>query len=205
MTNKETRQMAKTTQYFDRRGRKLDPADALQDNMLRDGVTVRVPLHLADAARSAVRPLRITDARSDAREYWDAERDALLVTDGHGDDLFGLHRPGFRVLDNDFGGTAKRDAYADYNRWTCVAYKTPPTPTAADARSALSTPCPDCGGAGANANGDDCPYCGGRGFVPNSNNNEDRRSIDNRRAAPVDMNQIYQDHARELSERWRKG
>jgi hypothetical protein len=133
MTNKETRQMAKTTQYFDRRGRKLDPADALQDNMLRDGVTVRVPLHLADAARSAVRPLRITDARSDAREYWDAERDALLVTDGRGDDP-GLNRPGFRVLDNDFGGTAKWAAYADYETRLCTAYKTRPTPASAPTR-----------------------------------------------------------------------
>jgi hypothetical protein len=90
--------MAKTAQYFDRWGRKLAEEDALQDNVLRDGVVVRVPLHMADAARFAeARPLRITDARSDARAYWDAERDALLVTDGRGDDP-GLNRPGFRSL-----------------------------------------------------------------------------------------------------------
>jgi hypothetical protein len=105
----------RTAQYFSRDGRPLSAAEALDRNgAIRDGVIARV--RMTDSARQ-----RFTDARS----YWDANKDALRVTDmwalGGGEGC----RPGFRVLDAPLNQQAMRDARAAYVRDLESAYLNP--------------------------------------------------------------------------------
>src|SRR5271169_4549360 len=106
-------------QYFDRSGRRLRRDQAVDENgTLRDGVILRTAMAAMDAAPRGMP--RFTDD-------------------------FQLNRPGWRgsasSSESLFGDqqTAKHDAYKSYNDTLTNAWR---KPAWADARSALSTPCP---------------------------------------------------------------
>jgi RecJ-like exonuclease len=67
--------------------------------------------------------------------------------------------------------------------------------------------CPTCDGSGEIAGGATCPACGGEGVVPaiRATRNDKRSITQIARDHKAHMDQIYQDHARSLSEAWRKG
>ncbi len=108
--------------YFSHDGRELSEAEALDANgVMRSGVIARVPMTARDAAsRLPYQPSRFTDARS----YWDANRDSLLVVDPlrPGSEL-ARARPGYRTLNADLGLTDKAEALRDYETFIRDAYK----------------------------------------------------------------------------------
>jgi hypothetical protein len=112
---------------YHREGREISEHEALDHNgMLRDGVAVRVRMTMRDAAahRPGFRPARtMQQPRVDAAQYWRDNKNCLVVHDGSGNAL-GLHKPGFRMLDNDFGATAKAAAYHAYQSDVERAYLT---------------------------------------------------------------------------------
>ena len=93
-------------QYFDRSGRELSRREALaaDGRTMRDGVSMRVPFRDA-AHRGTV---------GDARSFWDANRDSLLVVDARRIGGVEGNRPGYRVFDDDRGRQAIADARAEY-------------------------------------------------------------------------------------------
>jgi hypothetical protein len=84
--------------YFDRSGRELSRAQALENGHLRDGVSLRV--HMS--------------ARDSARAFWDANRDSLLVTDARAIGGTEGCKPGFRVSDSPINRQEIADARAQY-------------------------------------------------------------------------------------------
>jgi hypothetical protein len=160
--------------YFDNRtGRELSSYEAFSNGVMRDGVIMRTRMMARDART------RFTDARS----YWDAERDNLLVTDARRIGGVEGNRPGFRVLDNDFGRAAKEAAYRDHERYLNGAYKNAETLT-------------DAGEGGEVGPGDENDSAEAR--RANSRSIE-RIAQDHRR----NMQRIYDAHARELENAWR--
>ena len=105
------------THYFNRDGDEVSASRALRDGVLQNGYSVRVPTIFRDAAS------RFTDARS----YWDRNKDALLVTDARGIGGTEGNRPGFRVLDAPINRQAVHDARARYLSDLQSAYKNPST------------------------------------------------------------------------------
>src|SRR5262249_1589757 len=106
-SKQESKPMAKHSYHRD--GREISEDEALDHNgMLRDGVAVGVRMTLRDTAhRPGFRTARtMQQPRADAAQYWRDNKDCLVVHDGSGDPL-GLYKPGFRMLDNGFGETAK--------------------------------------------------------------------------------------------------
>jgi hypothetical protein len=53
------------------------------------------------------------------------------VTDGFGRGGLALHRPGYRVLDDEIGARAKEQAYRGYDRQLCDSYKQDAPPASA--------------------------------------------------------------------------
>ena len=207
--------------YFRVRDRREVPASEALDarGILRHGYGQRVPFR--DGAP------RFTDARA----FWDANRDALVVTDARAIGGVAGCKPGFRVADSPINRQEIVDAYADYDR---------------DRQSAWRSPSRDEFGripyAGARA-GDQCTVDGHPGRLvkegnslvcrplaadaapprdPEEDDDEDEDDEDDngketatadRRTVSVDamsaahqknMQRLYDAHARELSEAWRK-
>jgi hypothetical protein len=81
------------------------------DPVLRDGETLRVPLHMRDGSTVDLEP------------WVHASRLGL-------DDGLALHRPGPRYCTDEAGVDAKAQAYADGVREMCDAWKTPARPPA---------------------------------------------------------------------------
>jgi hypothetical protein len=159
---------------------------------------------------------QMAQPRTDARAFFDAYRDRLLVVDSRApDNPFAMSRPGFRTLDCDFGGSAKRTAYADYERRICDAWKNEPTPTGEGERGVIGQ-----------REGDLCTINGRAGHLrmmngalqcvadhsdmqtveewdertcPDANHTVDEIAAAHRRR----MDRIYADHARWLSEQWK--
>ena len=89
-------------------------------------------------------------------------------------------------------------------------------PLGTDARTLDAGDCPDCDGTGEDDDGDDCPTCQGSGELDDDNNGNGKRlpqGEDDRRTVSVDamsanhqreMARLYDAHARELGEAWRK-
>jgi hypothetical protein len=75
------------------------------DNILKDGERLRVPMTLMDGIQQAV------------------ARESLRVTDGAGKTV-GLHRPGFRLSATDARST-DLDVYAEYEKFLVDSWKTP--------------------------------------------------------------------------------
>jgi hypothetical protein len=177
-----------TMQYFTHDGRLLSEREALDERgIMRDGVICRTRLTMRDGVQ---------------------------------------HRPGFASTGTTFndwvGRDAKREAYNDYIRDLESAYKT--KPARADAAGDDleeddddEIPCPQCEGSGEVGRGVVCPRCYGEGFLPGDDamtqsatrserENADKRTVAQKmRDHKANMERIYQDHARSLSEAWRKG
>lgn len=96
--------------YFDRSGRELSRAEALENGHLKDGVSCRVHMSVRDSARS----------------FWDAHRDSLLAVDARRIGGTEGNRPGYRIFDSDLGRQAKLDAYQQYEAELTSAYRNPP-------------------------------------------------------------------------------
>jgi hypothetical protein len=221
-------------QYFDRTGRPLSKREACEADgkTLRDGISMRIPAHLADHAPRF----------ADARAFWDANN--LRVTDARA--IGGVEgcKPGFRVSDSPINRQAIADAYADFEWYLNNAYRDaapagsypfrqssegspcsvdgrPGTlvkvgnslvcrPTGSDARTLDARTCPTCEGTGEDDDGDDCETCGGSGRVANGDNGEtatsDRRTVDQiAHDHSVAMERVYAARNRETSEAWREG
>jgi hypothetical protein len=104
--------------YFDRSGRELSRAEALEnDSVLKDGVSLRVHMSARDSAS------RFGDARS----FWDANRDSPLVV--HPSRVGGASgsRPGFRVFDGDVGRADREAAYREHEEFLRDAWKSKPS------------------------------------------------------------------------------
>jgi hypothetical protein len=80
---------------------------------------VRVPVYLRDQATVQCR-------FTDARQFWDAERERLVITDA-GATLTNGNRPGWRVADTAINRQAKMDAYRSYHDDLVNAWKNPST------------------------------------------------------------------------------
>jgi hypothetical protein len=215
--------MRRKTQYFDARGYEVSDDEALRNGCLRDGYRLSVPLTVRDAASPVQRAImrdaarrQMAQPRTDARAFFDAYRDRLLVVDSRApDDPFAMSRPGFRTLDCDFAGSAKRDAYADYERRICDAWKNEPTPTGVGERGVIGQ-----------REGDLCTINGRSGHLRMMNgelrcvaDQSDMQTVEewDERTCPdanltVDeiaaahrqrMDRIYADHAHWLSEQWK--
>jgi hypothetical protein len=177
--------MPRNAQFFDRSGRRISEAEAHDERgIIRDGVISRVPMTMADAAGPRLHFPRQHQHFTDAREFWDHAKDSLLVVDARRVGGVEGNRPGFRLLDNDFGRAAKDSAYREHERYLNDAWKgSEPAPTGA----------------------------GERGVVGPSDDND---YADARRAESRSIEQIAQDHqrnmqrlydayARELENAWR--
>jgi hypothetical protein len=184
-------------QYFDRSGRQLDEHEALEDGVLKSGVVMRTRM----MARDSKMP-RFTN------------------------EDYALHRPGFRSNSNDtpldFALTrdAKIDAYAAHRDYLENSWRHPAKLGDAagdDDDTDAQVPCAECYGRGEN-DGVECFRCGGDGYINvatamshNSRrnereNNNDRRTVQQKmRDHKANMDRIYSDYSRELSEAWRKG
>jgi hypothetical protein len=91
--------MIKPKYYRD--GREIDERSALDGNgQLRDGVTAKVPMWMADAAR------------------WGGKLEAKpLITDAYGNGGVALQRPGYRISSDDSRRQVVEDAYQEQERW----------------------------------------------------------------------------------------
>jgi hypothetical protein len=141
--------------YFDARGDEVDAAVATRGGVLLSGFSLRVPVQLRDG----VPRQRFADARS----YWDANRDSLLVCDPAR--LGGAEgcRPGFRILDNGLGRAAKESALADAEAYLTGAW--------CDA-DAGRRECPTCAGEG-EVDGQTCERCQGTGELDDGDDDND--------------------------------
>jgi hypothetical protein len=110
-------------QYFDRSGRPLSKRDACEADgkTLRDGISMRIPAHLADHAPRF----------SDARAFWDSNKASLLVVDARRIGGSEGNKPGFRVLDNDLGRAEREAAYREHEAYLRDAWRNPPPRDAA--------------------------------------------------------------------------
>lgn len=177
-------------QYFDRTGRALSKREAFEADgkTMRDGVHCRVPAHLADHAPRF----------SDGRSFWDAHRDSLLVVDARRIGGSEGNKPGYRVLDNNLGRQAIADAYQQYEDELTSAWRDPPG--LVDAKPPSD---PDEDEDEENEDDDDERPQGKRVRPVTA----DRHTVDvdamsaNHRH---DMQRLYDAHARELGEAWRK-
>jgi hypothetical protein len=162
------------------------------DDLLRDGQGLRVPMFAMDSVQRAV-------ARHSAR-----------VTDANGNSGLALHRPGFRfVLDDAAGAHAKEVAYRRADAEMVKAWRRPLS-------NANSLVCPACDGSGLDKNGEDnCPACAGVGALdadsesmaeePVSRRGSDSRSVHQIvRDHQANMARIYEELDHELSEAWRR-
>ena len=90
-------------QYFTRDGRRIPKHQAVDARgVIRDGVVMRTRMMLRDSTPR----LRFTDAR----KFWGAERDRLLVTDVDATNTNG-NRPGWRIADSAINRQARAEAY----------------------------------------------------------------------------------------------
>jgi hypothetical protein len=96
--------------------------DALDERgLLRNGKAVRVAQYMRDRQT-------VTRRRSvgDDRQYWDSERESLVVTDADATDTKG-NQPGWRVSDSPINRQAKPAAYRDYETTLTNSWKNPAT------------------------------------------------------------------------------
>jgi hypothetical protein len=174
------------TRYFSRDGRELSAVQALDaKGIVRSGVITRVPMTMADGARPGLHYPRQHFTVTDARQYWDRNRDTLLVTDARGIGGTEGNKPGFRVLDNDLGRSAKDAALRDHERYLNDAFK---NPLGRDAESVEEEDadgerqeCPACSGSGYDADGERCRRCQGTGEVPDDDDEEAEAVADAKR------------------------
>jgi hypothetical protein len=169
------------TRYFNRDGDEVSAREALHGSTLRDGFSIRVPTLFRDAARQQF---------GDARAFWDRNRASLLVTDVRRIGGTEGNRPGFRVLDNDLGRSAKDAALRQYERFLNDAYKSA-SPRDAEVEEEDDDggrkECPQCEGSGFDANGERCRRCQGSGEIPDDGDDEAEAVSDaKRRRRPPD-------------------
>ena len=119
------------TEYFRRDGQPLSREQALDRNgCIKDEVVARTRMTMRDSAS------RFTDGR----QFWDANRASLLVTDAAALGGTKGNQPGFRVLDSAVNAQDRADAYRAYEDDLTNAWRTPPPPTgsASSGRDAVS-------------------------------------------------------------------
>ncbi len=200
-------------QYFDRRGRELTEAQALDHRgILKDGITQRVRLTMRDGKPNPA----LTDLqRSVASRH---------VTDATGSSSF--NRPGFRVTTDAALRDAREAAYRDYDdALVNSTYKTPPGfggdpritgqgehgqrgQREGDACTCRNAEYPEYTGApGHIRNG----VCVPDEFAEASDDEEiERRTSDHRSISQLmrdhraNMERIYAERDRELAEAWRR-
>jgi hypothetical protein len=121
--------------------------------------------------------------------------------DGNGNSGLVLHKPGYRIPTNDSRRSIVEDSYAAYEREITHRYK------CGDQEKV----CPDCGGDGADEDGDTCQTCNGSGTVSArerstgegfGSGNEGHRGEDSR---SVTRDQAYRDYDQALSSAWQNG
>jgi hypothetical protein len=197
--------------YFRAADRREVPASEALDarGVLKHGYGQRVPHSMRDAAPRF----------SDARSFWDAHRDGLLVVDARRIGGTEGNKPGYRVLDNDLGRAERAAAYAEVDAYRRDAWrnlgdakkKEDPPPVTGRSR------CPECDGRGV-VHGKYCQGCGGDGWVDDDENNEnneddngettsDRRMRDVQAVSAAhqqNMAKLYQQIADDVSQRWRE-
>ena len=151
-----------------------------ENNILRDGKSVRVSMQARDAAMS---------------------RHRGRVTDGRSNDPMSLHRPGFRVpVVND--RRAVRDAYSQYETGLVNAYRVgdgTQCPTCFGSGKINGEDCDDCDSSGVMPERKSTSKGGGKGF---GGGNEGHRSEDSR---SVTRDQAYRDYDQALSSAWQNG
>jgi hypothetical protein len=117
--------MPRTTYFRNWDGVEVDEREALHNGILKDGYSCRIPTQLRDNV--PVEGSRLTPT---ARKYWPDIRDTLGVVDARGVGGDAGNRPGWRILDSDYGREEKARAYADYQTALVNAWRgNPPTPT----------------------------------------------------------------------------
>jgi hypothetical protein len=172
-------------QYFDSRtGRQLDESEAMENGILKSGCIMRTPM----TARDSKMP-RFTR------------------------DDYAMHRPGFRTGGTSFndweGRDAKREANKAYENALVNAWRKPAKlDAAARDDEDEDDQNPEGDGSGEIDGGAECPRYGGEGVVPamvRATRNDERSIAQIARDHKAHMDAIYQDHARELSQMWRKG
>jgi hypothetical protein len=186
------------SEYFDRNGFPLTEKEARDRNgIIRDGVTMRVRMQMRDSAQ------RFTDGR----QFWDSNRDSLVVTDAQAVGGAKGCQPGFRILDSAVNRQAREAAYRDYEADLTSAYK---NPSRSKPKHTTDAVCPDCDGGGA-INGETYPRCEGTGELDEY---EDRSASHDRRTLSLDqiradhqqrMRPIYDEIANALQNAWRAG
>lgn len=104
----------KMPQYFTKQGKRISEDEAKDERgIVRDGVIVRT---------------RLTDGAGrqrfvDARKFWNAERDPLVITDAGATATLG-NRPGWRVADAPINRDARLSAYQDAEEFARSAWRT---------------------------------------------------------------------------------
>lgn len=183
--------------YFDSGGREISEHDALDGNVLRSGISLRVPMWMADAARRQPGDACVTEYGHEGRLRQNSgQLTCVQITDGRSNDPMALHRPGFRIPTvND--RRAVHDAYtkADKqagNRWKCQDNE---------------TLCSDCDGEGYDEDGNECKTCHGEGVVKDKSGfgstNEGGYKGGSSDGRTVDRDQAYRDYDADLANAWR--
>jgi hypothetical protein len=101
----------------------------LENDRALDPLQSRDPQAARQAAEDATFvPPQLRDSAprqqfADARQFWDANRDGLLVVDAARLGGTAGNRPGFRVLDNDLGRAQRQAALADAERFLNDAHR----------------------------------------------------------------------------------
>jgi hypothetical protein len=101
--------------YFDANGVEVSEQTATRHGVLQSGYALRVPTTLRDHAPRF----------SDARSFWDQHRDTLCVVDSRRIGGTEGNKPGYRVLDHDFGRAEREAAYRDFEAYLNDSWRQP--------------------------------------------------------------------------------
>jgi hypothetical protein len=178
-THLEHLQIRQAAEHFSRDGKRLSRAEALDERgIIRDGVIARTRMTMRDSAH------RFTDAR----RFWDANRDTLLVTDARALGGTEGNKPGWRVADSPINQQAIADAHAAYEDDLVNAWKNPLGFGSIEQRGSQERD-PD--------TTDGWPL----EFRRSADGSITQMMQDHRRR----MDQLYADYERELTQAWRRG
>jgi hypothetical protein len=154
------------THYFNRDGDEVSASRALRDGVLQNGYSVRVPTIFRDGAPR--------QQFGDARAFWDRNKDTLVCTDVRRIGGVEGSKPGFRVLDNDYGRADKASALREHEQFLRDAWQgNRDAEVEEEDADGDRTECPDCAGSGYDQNGKTCRRCQGTGEVPDADNGDE--------------------------------